>query len=119
MAKKDAKPRLIRQVLLLQEFDFEVKDRKSCENQVVVHLSRMEGEQESSDKMNINDLLPDKDILATAMEKLPWYADYTNFVVSEVIPENLSFHQSKKFLHDVHITSGMSCIFFDDVQIIL
>ena len=28
MAKKDAKPRLIRWVLLLQEFDFEVMDRK-------------------------------------------------------------------------------------------
>ncbi|XP_070050913.1 uncharacterized protein [Nicotiana tomentosiformis] len=34
MAKNDAKPRLIRWVLLLQEFDFEVKDRKGIENQV-------------------------------------------------------------------------------------
>ena len=32
MAKKDAKPRLIRWALLLQEFNFEVKDRKGCEN---------------------------------------------------------------------------------------
>ena len=34
MAKKDVKPRLIRWVLLLQEFDFEVLDRKGTENQV-------------------------------------------------------------------------------------
>lgn len=42
MDKKDAKPRLIRWVLLLQEFDFEMKDRKRYENQVVDHLSRLE-----------------------------------------------------------------------------
>ena len=44
MAKKDAKPRLIRWVLLLQEFDFEVLDRKRTENQVADHLSRLEDE---------------------------------------------------------------------------
>ena len=44
MAKKDAKPRLIRWVLLLQEFDFEVLDRKGTENQVADHFSRLEDE---------------------------------------------------------------------------
>ena len=44
MAKKDEKPRLIHWVLLLQEFDFEVLDRKGTENQVVDHLSRLEDE---------------------------------------------------------------------------
>ena len=44
MGKKDAKLRLIRWVLLFQEFDFEVKDRKWIENQVVDHLSRLEDE---------------------------------------------------------------------------
>ena len=44
MAKKDVKPRLICWVLLLQEFDFEVLDRKGTENQVADHLSRLEDE---------------------------------------------------------------------------
>ena len=42
MAKKDAKPKLIRWVLLLQEFDFEVMDRKGTKNQVADQLSRLE-----------------------------------------------------------------------------
>lgn len=40
--KENAKPRLIRWALLLQELDFEVKDRKECEDQVVDHLSRLD-----------------------------------------------------------------------------
>ena len=42
MAKKEAKPRLIRWVLLLQEFDIEIKHKKGCDNVIVDHLSRVE-----------------------------------------------------------------------------
>ena len=41
-AKKDAKPRLIRWILLLQEFDLEIRDKRCSENVVVYHLSRLE-----------------------------------------------------------------------------
>nr|GEU76239.1 reverse transcriptase domain-containing protein [Tanacetum cinerariifolium] len=52
--KEDAKPRLIRWILLLQEFGIEIKDRKGTKNVAADHLSRIEND-ESSDDSKVDD----------------------------------------------------------------
>ena len=42
MEKKEAKPRLLRWVLLLQEFDLKINDKKGSDNMIEDHLSRLE-----------------------------------------------------------------------------
>ncbi|KAI3771178.1 hypothetical protein L6452_02337 [Arctium lappa] len=99
MTKKDAKPRLIRWVLLLQEFDLEILDKKGSENTVADHLSRLEDSKES-DKIAINDSFPDEQLFKVTRSE-PWYADIVNYLVGSIMTYRLNSHQKKKFLSDV------------------
>ncbi|KAG9442621.1 hypothetical protein H6P81_018475 [Aristolochia fimbriata] len=100
-AKKASKPRLIRWILLLQEFDIEIKDKKGAENVVADHLSRLETEE--VEKRGISELFPDE--IICQINKLsfqtPWFADFANFLAGGWIPKDLSWQQRKKFLADV------------------
>ena len=58
-SKQDAKPRLIRWIMLLQEFDIEIQDKKGALNVAADHLSRLEHEDaENSAWDTINDNFP-------------------------------------------------------------
>ncbi|XP_071905746.1 uncharacterized protein [Coffea arabica] len=84
--KKDAKPRLIRWILLLQEFDVEIKDKKGTENLVADHLSRLEYIP-VKDQVPIQENFPDEFVLAIINS--PWYADIANFLVDILAPQKL------------------------------
>jgi len=116
-AKKETKPRLLRWILLLQEFYMEVIGKKGIENGVIDHLSRMRIE----DSIPIDDIMPEeklmfydlvnknistKDILdeiyAVEEEKLSWYADLVNYLVSGMISQSLDAYKKKKLCRDIH-----------------
>ncbi|CAN6688376.1 unnamed protein product [Malus baccata var. baccata] len=59
--REEAKPRLIRWMLLLQEFDIEIRDKKGSENVVADHLSRMVHKEEP---LPISETFPDEQLLS-------------------------------------------------------
>ncbi|KAK8589896.1 hypothetical protein V6N12_024286 [Hibiscus sabdariffa] len=129
LSKKDAKPRLIHWILLLQEFDVEIVDKKGTENQVVDHLSRLENKELTATTLEIKETFPDEQLLsATSLSSnqtstentviaavseyiasagysaepatAPWYADYVNFIVSGIIPHQMNHQGKKRFKHN-------------------
>ena len=82
MENKDAKPRLVRWVVLLQEFDLHITDRKGAENPIAHNLSRLENILD--DPQPINDSFPDEQLDAiNVSNSTPWYADYANYIVAK------------------------------------
>ena len=73
LSKKEAKPRLIIWVLLLQEFDLEIKDKKGSKNSVADHLSRLH----ITSSGEICDTFPDEQLLAV-VTKVPWFVHIFN-----------------------------------------
>nr|XP_009595998.1 uncharacterized protein LOC104092173 [Nicotiana tomentosiformis] len=91
LAKKDARPRLLRWILLLQEFDLEIKDRRGSENQVDDHLSCLENP--PTETTYIKEEFSDEHVytIATVTNHTPWFDDIANYLVGGWIPKDFSY----------------------------
>jgi len=79
--KSNSKPRLIQWVLLLQEFDFEIKDKVKLANMVTNYLSRLGPEATPSEQLPIDDSFPNEQLLAISHQTTLWYVDLVNYKV--------------------------------------
>ena len=103
LSKKDAKPRLMRWILLVQEFDCEFRDKKGSENLVAEHLSRILCSRESESQ--ISECFLDKQLFIVQSD--PWFTDIVNYLVSGRIPEGWT-KIFKRYVPDHEIRSVLS-----------
>ncbi|GKA87765.1 reverse transcriptase domain-containing protein [Tanacetum coccineum] len=102
MNKQDAKPRLLRWVLLLQEFDITIRDKKGSENLAADHLSRLENpHKDVLENKDINEHFPLETLRVISSGSTPWFADYANYHAGNFIIKGMTTQQKKKFFKDV------------------
>lgn len=88
-------------------------NRKGIENQVADHLSRLEDKsmEKFNDGVQIDDLFPEKRVLVAYDDLTPWFAEYVNYMVSDVVPLHLTTHWRYNFMFDVRKS------FWDDLYL--
>jgi hypothetical protein len=79
LSKKDSKARLVRWILLLQEFDITIKDKKGTENVVSDDFSKLTTDSRS-DITPIDDYFPYESLFF--ISTMPWFANIVNFLIS-------------------------------------
>nr|GEY75631.1 reverse transcriptase domain-containing protein [Tanacetum cinerariifolium] len=101
LSKQDSKPRLIWWVLLLQEFDIIIRDKKGMENLAADHLSRLENPRKDVfENKDINETFPLETLGKISSGSTSWFADFANIHAGNFIVKGMSSQQKKKFFED-------------------
>nr|GEW44603.1 hypothetical protein [Tanacetum cinerariifolium] len=103
LKKQDAKPRLLRWVLLLQEFNITIRDKKGSENLAADHLSRLENpHKDVLENKDINENFPLETLGSLSSSSTPWFANIANFHARNFIKKGLTSQQKNKFFKDTN-----------------
>ncbi|GJZ41520.1 reverse transcriptase domain-containing protein [Tanacetum coccineum] len=93
-----------RPILLLQEFDIEIRDKKGAENLAADHLSRLENpHQDKLENKEINEAFPLETLGSIALQdqSTPWFADFANYHAGKFVIKGMTSQQKNKFFKDV------------------
>ncbi|GKD61707.1 reverse transcriptase domain-containing protein [Tanacetum coccineum] len=105
LAKQDAKSRLLRWILLLQEFDVIIHDKKEAENLAADHLLRLENPHQGDlEKKEINGTFPLETLRMISFHgdsSTPWFADIANYDAGNFVVKGMSSQQKKNIFKDV------------------
>nr|GEX64722.1 reverse transcriptase domain-containing protein [Tanacetum cinerariifolium] len=105
LAKQDAKLRLLHWILLLQEFDVVLRNKKGAGNLAADHLSRLENPHQSDlEKKEITETFPLETLGMVTFHgdsNTPWFANIANYHAGKFIVKGMSSQQKKKFFKDV------------------
>nr|GFB96149.1 reverse transcriptase domain-containing protein [Tanacetum cinerariifolium] len=114
LSKQDTKPRLLQWVLLLQEFDIIIRDKKGTENLAANHLSRLENpHKDVFENKDINENFLLETLGKISSGSTPWFGDFANFHAGNFIVKGMSSQQKKKFFKDVKLLLGRSLSFLN------
>nr|GEZ72235.1 reverse transcriptase domain-containing protein [Tanacetum cinerariifolium] len=106
LAKEDAKPRLLRWILQLQEFDVSIRDKKRAENLAADHLSRIKNPHQSDlEEKEITKTFPLETlgmVTFRGYSSTSWFAGIANYHAGNFIMKGMSSQQKKKFFKDVN-----------------
>nr|GEY17604.1 reverse transcriptase domain-containing protein [Tanacetum cinerariifolium] len=91
LSKKNSKPSLIRLVLLLQEFDIIIHDKKGTENLAANHLSRLENpHKDVFENKDINENFPLETLGKISSGSTPLFAEFANFHARNFIVKGMA-----------------------------
>ncbi|GJZ01885.1 hypothetical protein Tco_0519846 [Tanacetum coccineum] len=64
------------------------------------HLSQIKND-ETSDDSEVNDNFPGETLMELNTRNELWFADFANYLVSDIIPKGMTYQQKKKFFSDL------------------